>query len=56
MLEAGHLGQNLYLAATASDLGIVAIGGFFDAEVNELCLLPKDEEVIYMLGAGMRRH
>jgi SagB-type dehydrogenase family enzyme len=56
LLEAGHLGQNLYLAATASDLGIVAIGGFFDAEVNELCLLPKDEEVIYMLGAGMRRH
>jgi SagB-type dehydrogenase family enzyme len=51
-LEAGHVGQNLYLAATASDLGIVAIGGFFDSEVNQLCLLPEGEEVIYILCAG----
>jgi SagB-type dehydrogenase family enzyme len=54
LLEAGHVGQNLYLAATASDLGIVGIGGFFDAEVNQLCMLPKDEEVIYMLCAGIK--
>ena len=30
-MEAGHLGQNLYLVATALGLGAVAIGGFFDA-------------------------
>jgi SagB-type dehydrogenase family enzyme len=52
-LDAGHLGQNLYLTATALDLGIVAIGGFFDLEVNELCLLPPNEEVIYLLCGGM---
>ena len=51
--DAGHLGQNLYLAATASHIGIAAIGGFFDEEVNSLCQLPEGEAVIYMLCAGM---
>jgi SagB-type dehydrogenase family enzyme len=53
LFEAGHVGQNLYLTGVASGLGVVAIGGFFDSEVNQLCLLPQDEEVIYMLCAGM---
>ena len=52
-LDAGHLGQNLYLAATALGIGISAIGGFFDQEVNELCRLPQGEEVIYILCAGV---
>jgi SagB-type dehydrogenase family enzyme len=55
LLEAGHVGQNLYLAAAASEVGMVAIGGFFDAEVNDLCSLPPDEEVIYMLCTGMKK-
>ena len=52
-LDAGHLGQNLYLTATALDLSIAGIGGFFDLEVNELCLLPPGEEVIYLLCGGV---
>ena len=39
--DARHLGQNLYLAATASHIGIAAIGGFFGEEVNSLCQLPE---------------
>jgi len=51
-LEAGHVGQNLYLIATALGLGAVAIGGFFDAEANHLAELPADEQFIYMVCIG----
>ena len=53
-LEAGHLGQNLYLVATALDLGAVALGGFFDAEVNRVVRLPEggEEEIIYLVTVG----
>jgi SagB-type dehydrogenase family enzyme len=52
-LDAGHLGQNLYLVATALGLGAMAVGGFYDAELNDLFALPADEEdVIYMVCIG----
>ncbi|MFT3770605.1 MAG: SagB/ThcOx family dehydrogenase [Minicystis sp.] len=51
-LDAGHVGQNLYLVATALGLGPVGIGGFLDAEVNELCRLPAGEEALYLICAG----
>jgi SagB-type dehydrogenase family enzyme len=51
-LDAGHLGQNLYLVGAALGLGAVAIGGFFDAELNELCELPPGEEAIYLVCLG----
>jgi SagB-type dehydrogenase family enzyme len=52
-LDAGHLAQNLYLVATALGLGAMAIGGFYDAEMNDLLALPADEEeVIYMVCVG----
>ncbi|APR78776.1 TOMM biosynthesis dehydrogenase protein B [Minicystis rosea] len=51
-LDAGHVGQNLYLVATALGLGPVGIGGFLDAEVNEMCRLPAGEEAIYLVGVG----
>ena len=51
-LEAGHVAENLYLAAHALGLGPAAIGGFFDAEVDELLRLPADERTIYLLCVG----
>jgi SagB-type dehydrogenase family enzyme len=51
-VEAGHIGQNLYLVTGALDLGAVAIGGFFDSEVNDLLALSADEAVIYMIAIG----
>ena len=51
-LDAGHLGQNLYLVAQALGLGPVAIGGFFDHEVNQLLMLPADEDSIYLICIG----
>lgn len=51
-LDAGHLGQNLYLVATALGLGPVAIGGFLDAELSGLLRLPAEEEAIYVVCVG----
>lgn len=54
-LDAGHVGQNLYLVATALGLGAVAIGGFFDSELQRLLDLPEDELVMYVLCVGHPR-
>ncbi|NMC44366.1 MAG: SagB/ThcOx family dehydrogenase [candidate division Zixibacteria bacterium] len=35
-MEAGAICQNIYLAATALHLGTVAVGAYFDQEVNDL--------------------
>jgi SagB-type dehydrogenase family enzyme len=36
LLEAGHVAQNILLAATALDLAAVPVGGFFDRRVDAL--------------------
>lgn len=52
-LDAGHICQNLYLAGEAFDLGVCAIGAFFDDHVNEIVGLDgTDETVIYMATVG----
>ncbi len=35
-MEAGHIGQNIYLQATALGLGTVAVGAFYDDDVAEI--------------------
>ena len=53
LIEAGHLGQNLYLAATSMGLGACAIGAFMDNQVNAMLGVDgKEEAAIYMLAAG----
>jgi SagB-type dehydrogenase family enzyme len=55
-LDAGHVCQNLYLAAEAIDCGTCAVGGFYDDRVN--CLLDLDGEelfVIYMAPVGKKK-
>lgn len=54
-LEAGHLGQNLYLAATALGLAAVAMGGFYDADANALLGTAAGEDTIYAVCVGMPR-
>jgi SagB-type dehydrogenase family enzyme len=51
-LDAGHLGENLYLVATAMGLGPVGIGGFYDVELNDLLKLPPGEEAFYLVCVG----
>lgn len=55
LLEAGHLGQNLYLVATALGLGACAVGAFHDDGINDLLDVDGREEVaVYLLAAGTR--
>jgi SagB-type dehydrogenase family enzyme len=53
LLEAGHISQNLLLAAEAENLGGVAIGGFLDEPLNTfLELNGVDEAVLYLTLLG----
>jgi len=53
LLEAGHVGQNVYLAATSAGLGACAIGAYMDDAINDLLGIDGTEEAsIYMLAVG----
>lgn len=53
LLEAGHLGENVYLAATSLGLGPCGIGAFFDDEINQLVGVDgKDEAAVYLVSIG----
>ena len=52
-LDAGHIGENLYLAAGALGLGCCAIGAFFDDKVNAVIGVDGAEETtIYLATIG----
>jgi len=52
--EAGHIAQNLALAAVSIRIGTCQIGAFFDDKVNEIVEVDGvDESVIYMSTAGV---
>jgi SagB-type dehydrogenase family enzyme len=56
LLEAGHLGQNVYLAATGLGLAPCGIGAYFDDDLNHLLGLDgRDEAVVYLLAIGVAR-
>jgi SagB-type dehydrogenase family enzyme len=50
-MDAGHLGQGLYLAATALNLGCCTVGAFFDEEMDRLMGIDGREEITVYLGA-----
>jgi SagB-type dehydrogenase family enzyme len=50
-MDAGHIGQNLYLAATALNLGCCTVGAFYDEEVDQLIGIEGGEEISIYLGA-----
>ncbi|MEA5466299.1 SagB/ThcOx family dehydrogenase [Leptothoe sp. PORK10 BA2] len=53
LMEAGHLGQNLYLAATALGLGVCGIGAFLDDPLNELLGIDGETEAaLYLVTVG----
>lgn len=49
LIDAGHIQQNLHLAATALGLGCCAIGAFYDDEVNALFAVDAAREPILYL-------
>lgn len=51
-LEAGRIGQALYLAATAKNMGACGIGAFFDNEAAHLLGLPQGTHHLYSVALG----
>ena len=55
-MDVGHIGQTLYLAATALGIGCCAVGAFFDDEVDRVIGVDgKDEISVYMGVVGRIR-
>jgi len=53
LIEAGHIGENIYLTATALGLSPCAVGAFMDTRVNALLELNDwHEQAIYLLTIG----
>lgn len=52
MLDAGRLGQRVYLASTALGLGACGIGAFYDDEVRRVFHLEGDGDVVYVIASG----
>jgi SagB-type dehydrogenase family enzyme len=55
LLEAGHVGQNVLLAAAALDLAAAPLGGVYDGRVEELLgVNGVDESLVYTLCVGTK--
>ncbi len=52
MMNAGFLGQIIYLAATSFDLGCCGIGAFFDGEAAMILDGGDDEVLLYLVASG----
>jgi len=54
LLEAGHITQNILLAAQAENLGAVAVGGYLDDDIDRLLSLDGVDEIsLYMTLIGL---
>lgn len=54
-MDAGHVAQNLYLAAAALDVGCCTIGAFFDDEVDAVLGIDgREETTVYMATIGRK--
>lgn len=53
LIEAGHLGQNVYLAATSMGMGACGVGAFLDDNLNAMLGVDgQNEAAIYILPVG----
>ncbi|TAK36670.1 MAG: SagB/ThcOx family dehydrogenase [Chloroflexota bacterium] len=53
LLDAGHLGENVYLQATSLGLGVCGIGAFWDDDVNALVGVDgREEAALYLISVG----
>ena len=56
LFEAGHIAQNINLAALALGIGTLNLGGFFDTQVAALLNIDIEEEIpLYAIAAGHPR-
>ncbi len=53
-MDAGHIGENLYLTATALGLSVTGVGAFLDDQVNEfLDIVGRREAALYLNAVGI---
>lgn len=52
-MEVGHVGENIYLMATALGLGTVAVGAFYDEEVAKVISAEPNEHPLYIMPVGI---
>jgi len=53
-MEAGHCAQNIYLQATALNLGMVTVGAFYDDQVKSILDMPDNEVPLYVIPVGRK--
>lgn len=51
-MEAGHVGENIYLQAGASGLGTVVVGAFLDVDLAQVLSLPEEQVPLYVMPVG----
>lgn len=54
LLEAGHIGQNMYLQAESLKMAMVVMGGFDAKKVGQALKLDTNEEAVYLIPVGNR--
>jgi SagB-type dehydrogenase family enzyme len=54
--EAGHVSQNVYLECESLGLSTVAVGAFYDKEVQHVLEIPNDHKPIYIMPIGHKKH
>lgn len=54
-MEAGHVGENLYLQAEALDLATVSIGAFDDDRLREVVGIPTAQRPLYIFPVGRQK-
>jgi SagB-type dehydrogenase family enzyme len=52
LMEAGHIGQNIFLQAEAMGLGAGIVGAFHDRNVNRILKIPKEHEPLLIMPIG----
>jgi len=52
MMEAGRIGQKLYIAAASLGLGCCGIGAFYDIEAAELLNWNENNRLLYLVALG----
>ncbi|MEM0027848.1 MAG: SagB/ThcOx family dehydrogenase [Ignisphaera sp.] len=52
-MEVGHVGQNIYLMATALRLGTVVIGAFYDDWIAQIISASENETPMYIVPVGV---
>ena len=55
MIEAGHIGQNVFLQAEALGLGAGIVGAFHDKDVIRIMKIPRSHEPMLIMPVGYRK-